>query len=376
MHDAVQLTVNFLLCPEQPLGILAHLQSADCHAAGVDRLGRSHNHVWLFHQIAQRVVCGRHVGYLDIVADSILHDLLRAVHVDIVLHRGRHDDVRLDAPGLLLLMKLHAELIRVILYAVAAGSSHLDQIVNLLLPQDTVRIIDITVRPGQGDDFRAQFLSLAADAPGDIAEACARDGLALQGLPVMLQDILQIVDGTESGCLRPDQAAAEGEALPRKCAVLKVSLEPAVFAEHVADLLPADAHVSGGHVRIRADVAVQCLNKALAEPHDLVVRLSCRVKVRAALAAAHGQAGQAVLEGLFERKELHDARRNVLLETDSALVGPDGSVELAAVSVLRMGKPFIVLPDNAEREHPLRFHHTSEQIHLLVLRMTFYNRIQ
>jgi hypothetical protein len=47
--------------------------------------------------------------------------------------------------------------------------------------------------------------------------------------------------------------------------------------------------------------------KRLAEAHDLAVALALGIEVRPALAGAHRQAGQAVLEGLLEREELEDA---------------------------------------------------------------------
>ena len=51
-----------------------------------------------------------------------------------------------------------------------------------------------------------------------------------------------------------------------------------------------------------ADVPVQLAHEALAEAHDLVVALALRVEVAAALAAAHRQRGQAVLEDLLEAR--------------------------------------------------------------------------
>ena len=86
-----------------------------------------------------------------------------------------------------------------------------------------------------------------------------------------------------------------GQALAGEDAVVLVA-DALVLAEQVADLTAANADITGGHIGIGADVAVQLGHKALAEAHNLGVALALGVKVRAALAAAHGQAGQAVLE--------------------------------------------------------------------------------
>ena len=65
--------------------------------------------------------------------------------------------------------------------------------------------------------------------------------------------------------------------------------------------------------------------KALAEAHNLSVGLALRVEVGAALAAAHGQRGKAVLEDLLEAQELDDAQVDGRMQAQAALVGSDGS---------------------------------------------------
>ena len=58
------------------------------------------------------------------------------------------------------------------------------------------------------------------------------------------------------------------------------------------------------------------------------------VEVAAALAAADGQAGEAVLEDLLEAEELDDAEVHRGMEAQAALVGADGAVELHAVAAV------------------------------------------
>ncbi len=47
-------------------------------------------------------------------------------------------------------------------------------------------------------------------------------------------------------------------------------------------------------------------HEGLAETHDFIITLALRVKVGTALAAAHRQAGQAVLENLLKSEEFND----------------------------------------------------------------------
>ena len=74
---------------------------------------------------------------------------------------------------------------------------------------------------------------------------------------LVLEDFLQIVDSAVAGGFRTDQGAAVAHALAGQDAVLPDALQAAVLAEQVADLAAANAHVTGGNVDVRPDVAVQ-----------------------------------------------------------------------------------------------------------------------
>ena len=189
----------------------------------------------------------------------------------------------------------------------------------------------------------------------------------------MSQDLLEIVHGAVAGGLGTGQAAAVGEALAGEHAVFEHALQTAVLAVQVADLPATHAHVAGGHVDVRPDVAVQGAHEALAEAHDLRVGLAGGIEVGAALTAADGQAGEAVLEDLLKAQELDDAGIHVGLETDAALVGADGAVELAAIADIGMIIAVVVHPHDPEGEHPLRLHDPVEQVGLLILGMLVYH---
>jgi hypothetical protein len=96
-----------------------------------------------------------------------------------------------------------------------------------------------------------------------------------------------------------------------------------VLAEEEADLAAADADVTGRHVGVGADVAEELGHEALAEAHDLGVGLALGIEVGAALAAAHGQGGQGILEDLLEAEELEHAEVDGGVEAEAALVGPE-----------------------------------------------------
>ena len=186
----------------------------------------------------------------------------------------------------------------------------------------------------------------------------------------MSQDFLQVVNSTVAGSLGTGLGAAVGLTLTGQNAVLPHALQAAVLAVHVADFAAANAHITSGNVHIGSDVTVQSGHVALAEAHDLSIRLAGGIEVSAALTTAHGQAGQGVLKGLLEAQELDDGGGNIGLEAQAALIGTNGAVELAAVADIGMPLAVVVTPDNTEGEHTLRLDHTGQQVSLLIFGMS------
>ena len=247
---------------------------------------------------------------------------------------------------------------------------------SLLVGDNAVGIVDIAVGTGDGHDLGAQLSSLLADAPGHVAEAGDRDGLARHGLAVMLEDVLGVVDGAVAGGLGTDQAAAEGTALAGEHAVLIGVDDALVLAEQEADLTAAHAQIAGGHVQVGTDVTIELGHEALAEPHDLGIGLAGGIEVGTALAAAHGEAGQAVFEGLLKAQELHDGLVHVGSETEAALVRTDGAVELNTERTIDFHFAGIVDPGYPELNDPLGLDKALQQGGLLVLGVLLNDLLQ
>ena len=100
--------------------------------------------------------------------------------------------------------------------------------------------------------------------------------------------------------------------------------------------------------------------------HDLATRLALRIEVRAAFAAAHGQTGEAVLEGLLEGQELEDALGHARVEAEASLVRADRIVVLHAPSALHADVPVVVLPADAEAHHAVRLGDTPQDLRVVV----------
>ena len=123
-------------------------------------------------------------------------------------------------------------------------------------------------------------------------------------------------------------------------------------------------------------MAVELGHEGLAEAHDLPIAAALGVEVGAALAAAQGQAGQAVLEDLLKAQELDDRRVHRRVEPQAPLVRTDGGVELGAVAAVHMDLALVVLPGDAEGNHPLRLHQPLHDPGLLKLRVAHHIGLQ
>ena len=123
-------------------------------------------------------------------------------------------------------------------------------------------------------------------------------------------------------------------------------------------------------------MAVQLAHEALAEGHNFPVGLALGIEIRAALAATDGQAGQGILENLFEAQEFDDAQVDGGMEAQPALVGADGTVELDAEAAVDLHLALVVHPRHAEHHHALRLGQTLEKASLLKLGIGLDHRAQ
>ena len=164
-----------------------------------------------------------------------------------------------------------------------------------------------------------------------------------------------------AGGLGAGQGAAVGQTLAGQDAAVEAVNDALVLAEEVADLAGTDADIAGGRIGELADMAVELRHEALAEAHDLRIGLALRVKVGAALAAAHGERGQRVLQDLLKAQELDDGEVHAGMEAKTALVGANGGIKLNAVTAVDADVAGVVDPGNTEFNHTLGLDKALEQ---------------
>ena len=176
------------------------------------------------------------------------------------------------------------------------------------------------------------------------------------------------VNQTVTGGFRTNQAAAEGEAFTGEYAGAVVG-ELTHHPGHKAHFTPAYADITGRHVGIRAEVAIQFGHQRLAETHHFAIAFAFRIEVAAAFTAAHWQGGQSVFEGLFKTEEFQNRQVYGGVETHTALIRADGGVELHAPGAVNLNLIAVINPNDAELDSTLRFNQTFQQIHLTIARI-------
>ena len=370
-HDVVQTLVNLLEGPAQTQGVLAHFQTGGSNAACVSSLCRAEEYACCL-ECCNSLRSRRHVGALSYELATVGDQSLCVLLVQLVLGCARQSDVALYAPRTLAL-GVNAARYALSVLLDAAALYFLDVLDNIEV--DAVRIVDEAVGVGHGNDLGAQLGSLLAGVDCNVAGTGDSNSLALERGALVCEHFLHVVAQAVAGSLGTSQRTAVGQALAGQNAGVLVA-QTLVLAEHKADLTAAYTDVTSRNVGELTDVLAQLGHEGLAETHDLSIGLALRVEVGAALAAAHREGGQAVLEALLEAEELDNRSVNRGMQTQAALVGADRGVELNAEAAVYANLALIVNPRNTEHEHALRLYDALHDAVLLQLGASFYDRLQ
>ena len=213
---------------------------------------------------------------------------------------------------------------------------------------------------GHGQHSGTQFQRLERSVLGHVTRA--RDGHPL--VAEVLVDALEHFQGevhhAVAGGLGADEAAAEGHALAGEDTAGMVG-QLLVHAVEEAHLTAAHADVAGRHVGVGANVTEELHDERLAETHHLTVALAFGIEVGAALATAHGQGGQCVLEGLLEGQELQDGQVDRRVKAQAALVGTDGGTVLDPPGTVDLDFALVVDPADAELDDAVGLDETLQK---------------
>src|ERR1022692_4571187 len=353
-HDLVQTIVDFFTSPGDAHTVLRHFQSGSGNAAGIGGLGRSVEDFGVEERLGG-FEGARHISSLADNLHAVLDEVRRVFRVDLILSGAREGAVGLDVPQPVVVELLVGgavdgllEFAGVLLDAAAAVILQLHD-KGELVAVDAVGVVDGAVGIRQGNRLRAQIKQLLDGVLRDVAAAGDQTYFAFQRVFASLQHFVGEVHAAIAGGLGTNQRTAPSQAFAGKDAGEFIP-QALILAKHEADFASAHADVAGGNVRVRADVTAELGHEALAEAHYFVVALALGVEIRTALAAAHGQRGERILEDLFERQEFQNAEIHRGMEAQSALVGADGAVHLDAEAAINLHFALVVEPGHAEHQ--------------------------
>ncbi len=351
-HDAVELLIDFFESPGETFGVLAHFEAGCRDATGVCRLGRSEEDARFLERF-DGFRGGRHVGAFGNSEHAVLDECFRSGEVEFVLGCARKGDVALHGPHALAAFVVFGALDAFGVFLDASALDFFDVLHDVEL--DAVRVIDVSVRVGHGDDFRAKGLRLFASVDGDVSGTGDDDRLAFEGIVLhLLQHFAGEVAEAVARRFGARERTAVGKTLAGENAGPFVA-EALVLSEHVADFTCARADIAGRNVRVRTDMLRELGHEGLAEAHHFGIALAFRIEVGTALAATHGKSGEAVFENLLEAEELENRGVDGRMETETALVRSDGGVELDAVAAIDLDVSLVIDPGDAEDYLAFRF---------------------
>lgn len=193
-----------------------------------------------------------------------------------------------------------------------------------------------------------------------------------------LAHLVDEIQGSESCSLWAQDRTAPFNTLTGEDTLIAVG-QLLVHAEEIADLATTYADITGRHVLVRTDIAIQLCHECLAEPHDLSIRATSDREIRTTFGTAHRQCGQRILEYLLKSQELQDGKVHGRVETQPALVRTDRTVELNAIADIDMYFSLVIHPWNTERDNTLWLYETFDQLSFFkcwVLIIYIFNRDQ
>ena len=368
----MQALVNLFKGPGEAQAVLAHFQAGSSNAAGVGCFSGSEQDTVAL-QVSDCFRGRRHVSTFGNSVAAVGNQCLGTFQLQLVLGCAGQSDIAGNSPDALAALNVLSGG-NVIQVSLDAGTlDFLDFLDDLVV--NAVLVHDVAVGVAHGDNLAAHLGSFLVCIGSNIAGAGDDHTLALKALASISQHFLGKVAQAVAGSLGTGQGTAERDALAGQDAGVLVA-DALVLAKQEADLTAANADITGGHIGIGANVAVQLGHKALAEAHNFGVALAVGVKVRTALAAAHGQAGQAVLEALLKAQELEDRQVDRRMEAQAAFVGADGRVELHTVAAVDLHLAGVIHPRHTEHDDALRLNQALDQACLFIFRMGLNNGLQ
>ena len=187
-------------------------------------------------------------------------------------------------------------------------------------------------------------------------------------MSVLAEHLVDEIETAEARSFRTEDRSAELHALAGECAGVFAG-ELLIHAIEIAYFTCANADVTSGDVGVGANITPELEHERLTESHDFSVATSAEYEVCTALAAAHGESGKSVFEGLLEAEELEDREIHGWMEAEATFVRADRVVELDTVTQVYVHFALVVDPGHTESEDAIGLDKALDDFRFLKLWM-------
>ncbi len=315
----MQLFIDLLDIPTEPLGVLDPLEVRDRDASGIGKdVGHDRDPLLTQDPVGRRG--GGAVGGFD---QQLRVDPVGVAGMDDALDRGGDQDVALELEQVVVADRIS---VRVALHP-AFGLRVLEDRIDV----EAVGVVDPTGYVRNGTDAGAVLGRQRSGPEADVAEPLDHDASALEGDVELLRDLLGAHDHAAAGRLfaawRPTQLHRLAGDDARRVAILL-----SVLVHHPGHGLSIGPHVGGRDVAVHSDDVRDHRGEASGQSLQLGQRQLAGIALHAALGSSERNVYEGVLPGHQRGKSpnLVEVRRR--MESDTSLVRAPGPVVLNAVA--------------------------------------------
>ena len=300
-----------------------------------------------------------HIGDFTHAYHSVFDKMPGIFSVQLVLRSARQSDIALHFPRTAACHELSPhEAFRIRAANIVPARAKFQHVSNLFFIEP-VFVINVSVGTGNSHHLGAHLCGLLGSAPGYIAESADGHALAPDVDTFVGQHFTHKIEPAIAGGLGAHQRTAEfkpfsGEhtaPIPRKFLILP---------EKVAHFSRPHTDITGRNVDFRTDIAIKLVHESLTETHDFGIALASWRKIGTSLTSSHGQCGQRIFERLLKTEELQYGKIYGSMETQSALIRADGTVELYPVTQVDLNLSLVVHPRNSEHNDAFRLHQSLD----------------
>ena len=233
--------------------ILSHFKTGSCYTACIDCFTRT-IHDTCSKECINGFGAASHIRYFTYTHHSVSNQLSGIFFVHFILSGARHSDIYFLFPRLFTRVE---SCIRIFFgvrsYNVITTGTKFEHIVYFLTG-NTIRVIDVAVRTGNGNHFGTQFCSFNSSTPCHISETGDSHCFTFKTGPFIFQHLLNEIAGAKTGSFGTDTGTAELHAFTGESTGM-FARQLFIHTKHIAYFTTSYTYVTSRYIHIRTYMA-------------------------------------------------------------------------------------------------------------------------